>query len=620
MRWGPIVKTTLAVAAVGAPLTACEPKATQGWRSELVSINGAGTAAGNSASQDPVFSPDGTKIAFVSWSSDLGPADTNFFSDVYLRDLTTGEVTLISANGAGTNGGNEDSFDPVFSPDGTRIAFVSRADDLGPADQVRPANNEDVYVHDLATGTSSLVSVDAAGTGSGTWRSLDPLFDPTDSDRLVFTSGADNLQGSDPDGNVDDLYLRDLAAGTTSLLTNEHTPSIGGSSGDAAFSADGRTLVFESLASLVPGFVGASSGDVFVRDMQTGEFAAVSWNDTHTRGANSSSDDPAISADGTLVAFTSGATDLTEDGTDSSTFERDIFVHDLTTGTTTLGSVDEELHADLATFSPDGGWLAYTSGIVGLDRVGGELQVTAHPEPEGGFEGPAFNPDSSEVLFRTWEPLVTRDENIVADVYLFDIATGDVELVSANDAQTGSGNDISGPYVVPSAFSPDGNRIAFESRADDLTAVPDPQEFSELDVLVAHFVDAFDETDLAVTSAASPATVHTGDDLTYQVTVTNEGPTPAENVSITFGKPTGLRPGTIGITQGTCGRLIDEHRETLHCDVGTLQPGASAQLTLVVEVVAGAGTRLESGVTVDLGPTLDPHGENNAALTTLTVA
>jgi uncharacterized repeat protein (TIGR01451 family) len=600
-------------------MTACQPKATEGWRSELVSINGAGTAAGNSASQDPVFSPDGTKIAFESWSADLGPGDTNSFSDIYLRDLTTGEVTLVSANGAGTSGGNEDSFDPVFSPDGTRIAFVSRANDLGPTDQDRAASDEDVYVRDLVTGTTSLVSVDAAGTGSGTWPSIDPLFDPTDSDRLVFTSGADNLQGSDPDGNVDDLYLRDLGTGATTLLTVEYTPSIGGASGDAAFSADGRMLVFESVANLVPGFVGASSGDVFVRDMQTGEFTAVSWNAEHTRGADSSSDDPAISADGTLVAFTSAATNLAEDGTDSSTFERDIFIRDLTTDTTTLASVDEEFHAGLATFSPDGAWLAYTSGLVGLDRVGGELQATAHPEPEGGFEGPAFSPTSDKVLFRSWEPLDPRDQNIVADVYLLDIATGEVELVSANDGQTGSGNDISGPYVFPSTFSPDGTRIAFESSADDLTAIPDPQGFSELDVFVAHFVDAFDEADLAVEAVATPTTVPTGADLTYRATVTNQGPTPAENVSIAFGKPTGVTPRTVSITAGTCGGLDGDLHETMRCDVGTLQPGASATLTVVVRVVADPGTKLESGVVVDLAPTLDPHGEDNAALTTVTV-
>lgn len=618
MGWGRVVKAGLAVAGVGMTVAGCQPRATEGWRSELVSVNAAGGAAANSASEDPVFSPDGAKIAYVSWATDLGPSDTNFFSDVYLRDLTTGEVTLISANGAGTDAGNEDSFDPVFSPDGTKIAFVSRANNLGPTDRDRPAWDEDVYVRDLVTNITSLVSVNAAGTSSGTWPSVDPVFNPADSDQLVFTSAAADLAGSDADGNTDDLYLRDLAAGTTALLTVEVSPSVGGASTRPAFSADGRMLAFESKANLVSGFVGASSGDVFVRDMQTGVISAVSWNMAHTGGANSSSEDPVLNADGTLVAFTSYATDLAEDGTDSSTFQRDIFIRDLTTQTTTLASVGEEFHADLATFSPDGAWLAYTSGVVGIERVGGALQVTAHPEP-GGMESPAFSPDSEKVLFRTWEPLDPRDQNIVADVYLVDLDTGEVELVSANDAQSGSGNHISGAYVDRSVFSPDGSRIAFESSAGDLTSQADLQEFSETDVFVAHFVAAFDQTDLSVESVATPTTVHTGDNLTYQITVTNQGPAAAENVSMAFGKPAGLSPGTISITAGSCGQLYDEYREALHCDVGTLQPGASAQLTLVLGVATEAGATLDSVALVDLAPTLDPHGEDNVALTAVTV-
>jgi uncharacterized repeat protein (TIGR01451 family) len=615
MGWGRVAKTTLAAVALGATVTACQPKATSGWRSQLVSINAAGTAAANTDSEDPVLSPDGTKIAFVSRATDLGPQDTGFFSDVYLRDLTTGEVTLVSPNGAGTSGGNEDSFGPVFSPDGTRVAFVSRANDLGPADQDRAAPDEDVYVRDLATGTTSLVSVDAAGTGSGTWPSADPLFDPTDSDRLVFTSGADNLQGSDPDGNIDDLYLRDLAAGTTTLLTNEFTPSIGGDATHAAFSADGRMLAFVSAGNLVPGFVRTSSRNAYVRDMQTGQFAAVSWNAAHTAGPNDWAEAPAINADGTLVAYTSYATDIAEDDSDVSTFQRDIFVYDLTTGTTTLGSPGETHHVDAATFSPDSTSLAYTSGLVDLERSGGELQVTAHPQPEGNIEEPVFSPDSQSLLFLTRAPLDPRDVDVSVDIYLLDLGTGDVELITANDAQTGTGNDRAGAPV----FSPDGSRIAFESYASNLTATPDTGQFSDKDVFLAHFVDAFDETDLSVTSAADPTTVPTGANLTYQVTVTNEGPAPAENVSIAFGKPTGLAPGTISITQGTCDRPENEFRETLRCKVGTLPTGASAQLTLVVEVVAPTGTTLESAVIVDMGPTLDPNTDDNAAQTTVVV-
>jgi Tol biopolymer transport system component len=73
-------------------------------------------------------------VAFVTDAGNLGPADGNGLSDVYVKDLTTGATILVSANAAGTSGGNGESRAPVFSPDGTKVAFTSDAGDLGPDD------------------------------------------------------------------------------------------------------------------------------------------------------------------------------------------------------------------------------------------------------------------------------------------------------------------------------------------------------------------------------------------------------------------------------------------------------------------------------------------------------
>jgi uncharacterized repeat protein (TIGR01451 family) len=96
-----------------------------------------------------VFSGDGTKVAFVSLASDLGSRDVNDLPDVYLRDLSSATTRLVSANAAGTNGGNGQSIDPSPGPDGTRIAFRSEASDLGHDDSTRPLGHEsdmDLYV------------------------------------------------------------------------------------------------------------------------------------------------------------------------------------------------------------------------------------------------------------------------------------------------------------------------------------------------------------------------------------------------------------------------------------------------------------------------------------------
>ena len=62
----------------------------------LVSINPAGTAAGNDVSFDARITPDGRYVAFESNASDLTatPA-TKGVREVFVRDLTTGTTTLV---------------------------------------------------------------------------------------------------------------------------------------------------------------------------------------------------------------------------------------------------------------------------------------------------------------------------------------------------------------------------------------------------------------------------------------------------------------------------------------------------------------------------------------------
>ena len=55
--------------------------------------------------------------------------DTNGTGDVFVKDLTTGEITRISTAADGSQGDGY-SYDPVFSPDGTKVAFGSDASNL----------------------------------------------------------------------------------------------------------------------------------------------------------------------------------------------------------------------------------------------------------------------------------------------------------------------------------------------------------------------------------------------------------------------------------------------------------------------------------------------------------
>jgi hypothetical protein len=95
----------------------------------------AGTDGSNDVSLSPAFSLDGTRLAFLSAGTDLGPADTNIFPvrpgtepeciDVYVRHLPSGTTSLAST-ADGDSLPYADSTGVAFAPgDGTTIAFTT---------------------------------------------------------------------------------------------------------------------------------------------------------------------------------------------------------------------------------------------------------------------------------------------------------------------------------------------------------------------------------------------------------------------------------------------------------------------------------------------------------------
>jgi hypothetical protein len=129
-----------------------------------------------------------------------------------------------------------------------------------------------------------------------------------------------------------------------------------------AISADGRFVVFGSNASnLVDGDTN-NSADIFVHDRQTGITERLSVDSFGNQG-NAGSSHPSISADGRFVAFQSGASNLVDGDTNN---RADVFVHDRQTGTTKRVSVDSlgnqgNSHSTLPAISADGSFVAFES-------------------------------------------------------------------------------------------------------------------------------------------------------------------------------------------------------------------------------------------------------------------
>src|SRR5438309_280140 len=189
-------------------------------------------------------------------------------------------------------------------------------------------------------GSTERVSVDSAGTQSVGPSLAGPFAAPpsisADGRFVVFAACARNLAPGDTNG-FGDVFVHDRGTGVTERL------SVDGAGTEAndtihqpAISADGRLVAFVSAATnLVPGDTNGQS-DVFVHDRRTRTTERVSVDCAGTQ-ADRESDPPAISADGRLVAFVCPATNLVPGDTNG---QSDVFVHDRQTRATERVSVD----------------------------------------------------------------------------------------------------------------------------------------------------------------------------------------------------------------------------------------------------------------------------------------
>ena len=388
---------------------------------------------GDNSSLLPSLSADGTKVAFLSDADNLVPGDTNGAEDLFVKDLATGATTRVSTASDGTQS-NADSLNPSLSADGTKVLFQSSADNLVPGDTNGAI---DVFVKDLATGATTRVSTAADGTQSNA-NSVVPAFS-ADGTKVAFASLADNLVPGDTNGTAD-VFVKDLATGATTRVSTAADGTQGnGLSFAPSLSADGTKIVFDSAAdNLVPGDTNGTT-DVFVKDLATGAITRVSTAADGTQ-ADSFSQFAALSADGTKVVFDSDADNLVPGDTNG---QLDVFVKDIATGAITRVS-------------------AAADGTQG----------------NGLSQGRALSADGTRVAFESdADNLVPGDTNGGTDVFVRDLTTGTITRVSiAADGTQGNGNSLT------TSLSGDGTKVAFVTGATNLV----PGDTNEsADILVA---------------------------------------------------------------------------------------------------------------------------------------
>jgi archaellum component FlaF (FlaF/FlaG flagellin family) len=264
-----------------------------------VSVDSEGNQANNQTyygSIHPSISADGRFVAFESDDSNLVPGDTNSHYDIFVRDTLANTTTRVSVDSEG-NQGEGPSINSSISASGRFVAFES---------------SDGIFVRDTFTNTTTRVSVDSEGN-QGDGASFTPSISA--SGRFVaFDSFATNLVPGDTN-NKRDIFVRDTLTNTTTRVSvdSEGNQQNGSSSGSLvsspSISSDGRFVAFDSDASNLVSGDTTSHHNIFVRDTLTNTTIRVSVG-LEGNQANESSFGGSISADGRIVVFDSLASNL----------------------------------------------------------------------------------------------------------------------------------------------------------------------------------------------------------------------------------------------------------------------------------------------------------------------
>jgi Tol biopolymer transport system component len=456
----------------------------------LISVDSAGVGGGDGHTGVGRATPDGRYVVFESAARNLvSGVDTNYSSDVFVRDVAAGSTRLVSVNREGNEPGLGGSVDPWITPDGRWVAFASTAEDLVVGDTNGLA---DVFVRDLVEDTTEWIS---AGSAS-------PISDPgyfygsagpritADGRWVIFSSTATNMVAGVTNLHGE-IYLRDRVEGTTicpSSMVHDQVPLPNGATvaRRRAFSPsigeDGRYLAFMTEATLGPPAANQLVRSLWRFEVASGEATLVTTN--ITLGTFVEQTAYTMSPDGRWLAYLTPTLD----------YRNDVVLWDGQTGNTILatpafeGGAGTDGFCDMPELSADGRFLVFISSAGNLvtndtggtfnvfvrDIQAGRTELVSVDAAEAGLGGadlafPGISHDGAWVMFDSNQPgYVPGDKNLAYDVFMRQREMGVTELVSRADpaAQSRSGNGHSSLGFSP--FSEDGGRLVFRSESDEL--------------------------------------------------------------------------------------------------------------------------------------------------------
>lgn len=314
---------------------------------------------------------DGRYIVFVSSSSNFS-GSTGKHRQIFWRDRNTGTTKLVSSSASGEEG-NGDSYYPAISGDGKTVAFESNSSNLVENDK---NGFRDVFVWSSVTGKIQTVSIGKNGVAADA-ESYEASVSG-DGNLVAFTSTATNLTDIEKGVSNNNVFLHDMSAGTTILISLDPKAKKGGGGSKPSISYDGSRIAFYShTETLVPN---DNNGlwDIFLWEKNIKPLKRISLTSDHKERnqGNESANRvvvPSISGNGRYIAYATTATNMVPD--DNNNFQ-DVFLYDNDTDSTIMvsnandgkqGNSDSPIgQGEKIAITFDGSWVAFSTNATNL--------------------------------------------------------------------------------------------------------------------------------------------------------------------------------------------------------------------------------------------------------------
>ena len=399
-------------------------------------------------SENPAISADGRVVVFQSQNTFGDAEDSNNLVDIFVHDRDEDTTRRVSISSDGQQVLDSAAVFPDISGDGRYVVFYSSdthlvaGDDnicvgIGQTGQTFYFPCSDVFIHDLQTGETQRVSVDAAGAQADGASSIASI--SANGRFVAFQSSATNLVSGDTNDAID-IFVKDMLTGRVERVS---VASDGGQADDGNYnpqiSADGRVVTFESRATNLDPADTNDTLDIYVHDRTSGTTRIVS---VCACGicANGPSKMPAINGDGSIIAYESESSNLLV-GLGDTNQAPDVFYHEWE-----IPAGDEDAIPDAGEFGINGDDIVYDGNGDGVADASQSHVVSVHNYDDQYYVTFA-GPDGK--VFEQFDAIANPSPDTAPAEMLFPLGLFEFELTGLT-----SGEEFSVDIHLPDGITP----------------------------------------------------------------------------------------------------------------------------------------------------------------------